>query len=416
MMSQFENILILISFLVEVIVLFLCERRLWGTSITPLNCLMIPYTIVLLITISLPKNLGFVDFYYPSILIWSVGLVVFFIPSFLLALWSHKMNIDFDYRVNEPVSTKPLVIFSILLLVFFAVRFFFAQRTAQVAIGSKEFASDFSNFGVFGHIMVSLLALEILWIFMYSKGKRIYLFILAGIIIITVLNQVKSWMLIPILGGILMRMLTKKTRVKVKIIIPIIIGGFVFFYLSNYLTLVIAGDSEMSSDLTQWISVHFLHYLTSGLMGLSVDAQHSFWETSDPSMIFSPFINFIQLLTGNPLGSPVNPFYLDSGVDGTNVRTFFGTIFLYLPTFFPVIYVLLISFLFYLFRMLSLITKNICFAMLDIWFCILLFMGWFDFYFQTLNSLEVPLWIVLLLFFNYFMNKIDFKLKIETKK
>lgn len=415
-MSQFENILILSFFLVEVIVLFFYEKKLWGTAITPLNCLMIPYTIVLLITISLPKSLGFVEFYYPSILIWSVGLVVFFIPSFLLALWSHKKNIDFDYQVNEPASTKPLVIFSILLLVFFAFRLFFAQRTTQVTIGSKEFASDFSNFGVFGHIMVSLLALEILWIFIYSKGKRIYLFILAGIIIITVLNQVKSWMLIPILGGILMRILTKKTRLKVKIIIPIIIGGFVFFYLSNYLTLVIAGDSEMSSDFTQWISIHFLHYLTSGLLGLSVDAQQGFWERSDPSMIFSPFINFIQLFTGNSLVSPVNPFYLDSGVDGTNVRTFFGTIYLYLPVYFSVIYVLLISFVFYLFRMLSLLTKNICFAMLDIWFCILLCMGWFDFYFQTLNSLEVPFWIVLLMLFNYFMNKIDFKLKIGTQK
>lgn len=415
-MNLFENVLILSSFLVEVVVLFFCEKKLWGTVITPLNSLMIPYTIVLLITVSLPKSLGFVEFYYPSILIWSVGLVVFFIPSLLLALWSYKMNIDFDYHVKEPISTKPLVIFSILLLFFFAFRFFFAQRMAQVAIGSKEFASDFSNFGVFGHIMVSLLALEILWIFMYSKGKRIYLFILAGIIIITVLNQVKSWMLIPILAGLLMRILTNKTRLKVKIIIPIIIGGFAFFYLSNYLTLVIAGDSELSLDLTEWISVHFLHYLTSGLMGLSVDAQQGLWETSDPSMIFSPFINFIQLFIGNPLGSPVNPFFLDSGVDGTNVRTFFGTIFLYLPMYFSVIYVLLISFVFYQFRMLNLLTKNICIAMLDIWFCILLFMGWFDFYFQTLNSLEVPFWIVLLMFFNNFMNKIDFKLKLSTHK
>lgn len=415
-MNQFENILILSSFLIEVVLLFLCEKKLWRTFITPLNCLMIPYTIVLLITISLPESLGFADFYYPSILIWSVGLVIFFIPSFLLSLWSHKKNIDFDYYVQEPVSIKPLIIFSIILLVFFAFRIFFMQRITQDSIGSKEFASDFSNFGVFGHIMVSLLALEILWIFRYSRGKWIYLLLVLGIIIITVLNQVKSWMVIPILAGLLMRILTNKTRLKVKIIIPIIIGGFAFFYLSNYLTLVIAGDSEMNSDLTEWISVHFLHYLTSGLNGLSVDAQQGFWETSDPSMIFSPFINIVHLITGNPMVYPVNPFYLDSGVNGTNVRTFFGTIFLYLPTFFPVIYVLLISFFFYLCRMFNLLTKNISIAMLDIWFCILLCIGWFDFYFQTLNSLEVPLWIVLLLFFNNLMNKIDFKLKINTQK
>ncbi len=415
-MNQFDNILILSSFLVEVVVLFLCEKKLWRTLITPLNCLMIPYTIVLLITISLPESLGFADFYYPSILIWSVGLIVFFIPSFLLALWSHKKNIDFDYQVNEPALTKPLVIFSILLLIFFAFRFFFMQRTTQDSIGSKEFAGNFSTYGVFGHILISLLALEILWIFMYSKGKRIYLFILAGIIIITVLNQVKSWMLIPILSGLLMRILTNRTRLKAIIIIPIIIGGFAFFYLSYYLTLVIAGDSEMNSDLTEWISLHFLHYLTSGLNGLSVDAQQGFWETSDPSMIFSPFINIVHLITGNPMVYPVNPFYLDSGVNATNVRTFFGTIYLYLPIFFSWIYVFLISSLLYLFRMLSLFTKNICFAMLDIWFCTLLCMGWFDFYFQTFNSIEVPLWILLLLLFNYLMNKIDFRLKINPQK
>ena len=84
-MGGFQDILILVSFLIEVAVLLYLELKAWKSLYTPLNFLMLPYVIVLLISIAISGNFGFVDFYYPSILLWSVGLLIFAVPSYTFA-------------------------------------------------------------------------------------------------------------------------------------------------------------------------------------------------------------------------------------------------------------------------------------------------------------------------------------------
>ena len=81
-MSDFQNILILFTFFVEAAVLLYLELKAWKSLYTPLVFLILPYAIVLLISIAISGNFGFVEFYYPSILLWNVGLLVFAIPSY----------------------------------------------------------------------------------------------------------------------------------------------------------------------------------------------------------------------------------------------------------------------------------------------------------------------------------------------
>mgnify|MGYP003330486641 CR=1 FL=1 len=80
-MGDILDSLILLTFLLEVAVLLYIELKAWKTLYTPLIFLMLPYTVILLISIAISGNWGFVDFYYPSILFWSVGLFLFSIPS-----------------------------------------------------------------------------------------------------------------------------------------------------------------------------------------------------------------------------------------------------------------------------------------------------------------------------------------------
>ena len=90
-MGDFQDILILATFLIEVAVLFYLEVKMWRTMYTPLIFLMVPYTIVLLITIMVAgSDFGFVEFYYPSIVIWNIGLLLFAIPSFVLGYFMNK--------------------------------------------------------------------------------------------------------------------------------------------------------------------------------------------------------------------------------------------------------------------------------------------------------------------------------------
>ena len=53
---------IVLILLMEVTVLTVLEYRAWRTFYTPLFALMLPYTIVLLVTIAIAGNFGYVPF------------------------------------------------------------------------------------------------------------------------------------------------------------------------------------------------------------------------------------------------------------------------------------------------------------------------------------------------------------------
>ena len=117
------NILIVLSFLVESAVLVYCEKCIWKTLYTPLNFLILPYILVLFITILISGRFGFVEFYYPTILLWNVGLLVFFIPSFVLGfLFNKKYNLLSLQKKGFAVSfqfDKVAQVFIILLILLF---------------------------------------------------------------------------------------------------------------------------------------------------------------------------------------------------------------------------------------------------------------------------------------------------------
>nr|MCR5821190.1 hypothetical protein [Bacteroidaceae bacterium] len=72
---------IIISLLSEVVLLTVLELKLWGTIYTPLNILMLPSTLVLLVCLAMVPAWGLYPFFYPSLFIWEAGLILFFLPS-----------------------------------------------------------------------------------------------------------------------------------------------------------------------------------------------------------------------------------------------------------------------------------------------------------------------------------------------
>ena len=98
-LSQLSIVLIL---LMEVTVLTVLEYRAWRTFYTPLCVLMLPYTFVLLVTIGISGNFGYVAFNYDSIWVWIYGLPLFALPSYAFAsIISKKENAPAaDYSIS----------------------------------------------------------------------------------------------------------------------------------------------------------------------------------------------------------------------------------------------------------------------------------------------------------------------------
>ena len=77
------NIFLLLILCMEAVLLFLIEKKLWKTILTPLNFLMLPYMLVLGFTLIVSGRWGIADFYYPSLVPWIAGLPLFAIPGWI---------------------------------------------------------------------------------------------------------------------------------------------------------------------------------------------------------------------------------------------------------------------------------------------------------------------------------------------
>ncbi len=395
------NIVILISFLIEVVVLLKLEKVLWDTYYTPLNFLMIPYTGVVLINILLPVNLDFYPFYFPSILVWSIGLIFFFIPSLLLGLIYNKYKPE-KKEFSDPATFKPLYIIGFVLLAFTLFYLYGKTLSLEDIIGSDEFADETLAKGVWAHIREVLLAVMILSIYFVNKNRAWLFILIFGVFIVSITYQVKGWIIIPVFAGIIMRLVAGKFTLKLKYVLYAVIGGFAVFFLSNYLLHVFAvDDGELDSNLMEFIYNHSIFYLTSGTAGLGMDLKAGILEQARPEYIFAPFHNLLSLIDGRSLVVPINSLYIDIGWMGSNVRTFFGTLYINLGLLGTICYVLIFSTIIYglLFRIKH---KPSLWALSIISFVSgLLFMGWFDFYFASLAVIEIPL---ILLFFSGLMS------------
>lgn len=402
-MDSFQNILICSVLILEVALLMYLEVKAWGSMYTPLNFLMVPYLLMLLLSISISGNLGFVEFYYPSILIWCCGLLIFALPSLTFAFILRRRQINFDMTLPNGEMPKLLVLLSGVIIILFALRLYMMMR-GPYPIASEEFGENFAGRGFWGHLRQLALPLLIMAIYFLEK-KRLWLWlIIIPIIIIAFLYQVKGWVIIPCLAGIALRVCTGKTKMKLSIILYVVLGAVSFFALSYVMTLTVGGDKELGEDVIFFIFRNVVHYLTSGVLGLSVDMQNGFPDAGEFDSLISQVLNILNVLSGSDeIVASLNQLFYNTGFNLTNVRSFFGTIFInsnYLSFF---LLVLFISTCMYMLRIAVLKFRNVYIYTIYVFECGLLFMGWFDYYFGNLTALELPclvlaLWFVVELF------------------
>ncbi len=396
-MGGFHEILILLSFFLEVFVLSYLELKAWKTLYTPLIFLMWPYVIILILSIAISGNHGFVVFYYPSILIWSVGLAIFAIPSYALAYIAQKHNIPISSHVKEEQMPKILVLFAIVIIALFALRFKSISGGISM-IGSDEFGEQFCGRGFWGHLRQLSLPILMMAIYFVDKKNKWLWLIIIPILAVTILYQVKGWVIIPCLTGMVLRLCAGKTKLRLSLLIYVVLGAMMVFLASYILGLVVADGNELGSEVLSFIFRNFVHYLTSGTLGLSVDMQMGFPDKGEFDMLIAQLVNIANALSGSDeLVNPLNPFYYNTGFNLTNVRTFFGTVLINANYLTFAIFVLFVSSAIYLLKIATIKFNNIYVYTAYFFECGLLFMGWFDSYFASLSVIEIPILSLILL-------------------
>lgn len=388
--TQLSIVLIL---LMEVSCLTYLEYRAWRTIYTPLCALMLPYVGVLLITIAIPADFGFVRFNYESIYVWILGLPLFALPSYGFATLMRHYDLPVYSTIEDEEGgfTKALLVLGALLAGVLLLKLYQTFSHGFYLFGTEDFAEEFSGHGVWAHLRGMIIPILILALYYVKRSD----FLLWGLIILMLVIQfsymVKGAIIITVVSALMMKLYTGKIHLSLTLALSVVAGAVLVFYLIYMVIPLLGNDGEANMSLVEFIARHFVHYFTSGTLGWSYDLDQGIPDRNDFSYVVAPFVNIWNAIHGYETISPVNPIYWNTGITYTNVRTFFGTLYIYTTPLSFATYTLVVSSFIYFWKMLATMTRNIYIYTILFYYTGLMAMGWFEFYMFHLSAIEVPL-------------------------
>lgn len=384
------EVLILVLFIVEIFIFSKIDKILYGTYITPVTVVSVPYLLVVLLAIFLGPSLGFYNFYFPSLWIWIIGVFLFWMPSSILATFIlRKTNIyTYPYVINSNKATDKFMLFiSYFLIVILFVGLFKSVRTAS--IGTDEFGTVFGT-GISGHV---LLISKFFFVYLIVRFKKKYIIPITLFLLFYLIYGVKGWVFIPILSGILIRVLLKESKFSIKLLVKIIVFVFLVFYIIYKLSL---GDKMPS----YFVFHHIFRYLFSGVLGLSEYVKHKGAVGIHPVVVVSPVINLYKSIFGGGKYIGIDNINTHIGeYSASNVKTLFGTIYVFAGLIWGSVFCIFIGALSYFSLIVTIKLKNIFFLIIYGTFVTLFFFGFFDTYSGNLFFYEFPVFGVLFFIF-----------------
>lgn len=395
------DVLFVIALIGEVVLLIHLDRMLWGSWITPTSVLAVPYTFVVLLAWMLADTFGFYPLYVPSVSVWMLGLALFWFGGTVMAIpltghlrrsWARgAFRFEKDaqkFAIRFLWVAYPLVLLRLISLL--------GSLGGIQGLATDAFTTLYGR-GLYAHIMV--VSYPLLIFLIGTVNRRQYLVILTiflGLGLVFV-YQVKSWMVVPILAGLLYRWSSGRLKLTLKFSIFFLLLTIGLFF-GSYLVGFGASDPSLllKPDVYLFLARHFANYLFAGVLAFSQAVERQLEFSLSPAQVFAPLVNVYRVLMGGELISQINPNFLSLGYIGqtSNVNTLFGTLVLFLGVIGAALYVVLMAVLIYAIYLTSRLTRNCWFNVLWCFIAGMLIVGWFDFYFSNLAALEASVFCV----------------------
>ena len=397
------DILTVVTLYAEVLLFAYIEKKLWKTVYTPLNILMIPYAFVAAYTMLISGSYGVAEFYYPSLCVWMLGIPLFAAPGWLMAFWLRRSGAELTppsgvFRTDIPM--RFINVLSMVLVAVFILRLVFMLQYSEYAFGTDEFGNEYCSRGVWGHLHRVLHVLVIFYIYKFDRTHKYYLLILLAMFFVTFLYGVKAWIIVPFLAGMIMRIYTGKTKMKLSLVVYVVLFAIAVFYITYFISLFI-GRGDKAADLSViagYIFKAFNHYVISGVMGLSQDLQLGILEEPHFEYLVANVQNILSFFTGDEIISANNEVFINNGLTASNVRTFMGTVFINADAVRFALMIMLYSSLLYAMMIWARKSNSLFVNIVHYFYMAMLFMGWFDHYFFHLLVFEFPFWVVVIYF------------------
>ena len=382
--------LYLVIYLFEVLMLAYSEKKRWNTIITPLNVMMLPNTLAIIIAIVYSYSNQYVpNFYFPSLIVWIFGLAIFAIPSIFFSAINRRRelqiivgNKDDFYKILNIIAT---------ICVFICFLKIGSLSNSLDQFGTDDFAGEYQTKGLFAHISTILCALFAYSVYKLDRNHLFSIIVIIGSLVGLYAVGTKSWIIAPLLIGYYGRLITGKTNFSFKNVILPLILIFGIFFLSYFLLMVVHSTSEMSFDFMKFIVEHFIDYFSGANLAFSLDYQKGIVEPQMGDALIAPLLNIVNLIFNEPYVNPINPVYWDIGDLGeNNVRTVFGAFLCYSHSYF-VFFIMSLSYsiITYGIYTKSRNSESLFMLMVNCTSLTFLTLSFFDFYWCNLTPYEI---------------------------
>ncbi|MEI6123841.1 MAG: DUF6337 family protein [Bacteroidota bacterium] len=397
---------LLLVLIVEVISFTYFDKKIFGNYFSPIVILAYPLILIVALAICFSTLLEFLPVSNSLLLLCIVGVFFFWFGSlFWSVIIPSKVtfNIASSFKSHKiEVSDKVKIAFQLFACIVIAVMLLSFYNTFRLfgnisSVGTDEFSADYGGHGVTGHVLGLAIPLLIFFVSIAKKKDYFTLCIIVLLVFLLLLYRVKTWLYIPLIGGVLLRLYNER-RIKLRFF-PILLSALLvlLLFLLTYAFSVKADNYSFWEKIVMLLK-HFMGYIFAGVLGFGEHLKHNLPMGENPKALFMPFINLYNFISGNEVTGVVSPYhvYIDRlRLEDVNVKTFFGTILINGGYLIGIFYTLTVSVFLYFIWIVASVSKNYWFVLLYIFFAAALALGWFDFYYNQLPFLELPAYIII---------------------
>lgn len=402
-------VLLLFFFIVVFISYF--DKRVFGTWFTPSIVLSIPYLCVIALNFISGEWIGLNRLEFSSIWYWFFGLLSFWLPGLLIGVLLYKRTGSVS-DILLPENGKNIRFFFRMISVIFLIPMLISlHKVLSFYEYNSEEANELLGGGIAAHANMWL-RISVVYFISVSRFKKKDIFnwiIVLLWLFFSFVYNVKVWILIPLIGGIIGRLIYYNKFISFTNVIYVILLGFSVFYISYSLSFGLLAPWD-------FIIKQFIYYSNAGLLSFSEYVKQNMSFGISMEFLYQPIYNVFYKLTNQDLHPIISKLNLHLGSNYySNVKTFFGSIYIYGG----IIGGTFTSFIWgatsYFFLVLTNVTKNWIITSLYLIIIAALFLGFFDIYFNTLSYYEniiIAFALVLIHSFLFNNKKLKFRKKI----
>lgn len=375
------------------------ESKIYNVWLTPFACLSLPFIALVVLILAVSDLLGYNEVISDIILVWIVGLIIFTIGSYSASVICSRAlcyadDVE-DVIISEKKAEKAVRYLSIMLLALNFIGFYKALNASGgiMFIASDTFQDNY-GYGWIAHVRSISVPLLVYQIGTLRRNQFVNIIIVVLFMLLILAYQVKGWMLLPVMSGLIYRILIRRMVVTVANITTFIIFSVVVFCSAYFIGYLVKNSSAVFVE-NNYVTLlkSFAFYCFAGVLGFSAAMSEGGNLCVDhTNLLVSPFYNMYSVLTFKKTVSYVTQYFHFVGNDyKSNVHTFFGTIYLFSSNTFAIFFTLMLSMLVYVMYIYSYRKSNCWLYIVTSFFMAGLSLGWFEYYFWNLSFVELPI-------------------------